>query len=104
VIRDGTTMAGMRDLQDAGAIAEVGVSNYALNRWQEAERALGRRVLSNQVQLSLAHPAPLDDLVPYAQVEGRVVIAWSPLAQGLLSARYDGEHRPSGRVRAMNPL
>ena len=104
VIRDGTTMAGMRVLQDAGTVTHVGVSNYSLSRWQQAERELGRPVVSNQVQLSLAHTSPLDDLVPYAASNGRVVIAWSPLAQGLLSGRYDATHQPSGAVRRMNPL
>jgi aryl-alcohol dehydrogenase-like predicted oxidoreductase len=104
IIRDGTTMAGMRVLQDAGTVASVGVSNYSLSRWQQAERDLGRPVLSNQVQFSLAHAGPLEDLVPYAAANGRVVIAWSPLAQGLLSGRYDATHPPLGAVRRMNPL
>jgi aryl-alcohol dehydrogenase-like predicted oxidoreductase len=104
VVRDGTTMAGMRDLQDAGVVADVGVSNYSLGRWKDAERALGRPVLSNQVQFSLAHAGPLEDLVPFAAAEGRVVIAWSPLAQGLLSGRYDATNRPTGWVRQVNPL
>jgi aryl-alcohol dehydrogenase-like predicted oxidoreductase len=104
VIRDGTTMAGMRVLQGAGTVAHVGVSNYSLARWKEADQALGAPVLSNQVQLSLAHAGPLEDLVPYAEANGRLVIAWSPLAQGLLSARYDATHQPSGAVRRMNPL
>ena len=104
VVRDGTTMAGMRDLQDSGLVTDVGVSNYSLARWKDAERALGRPVLSNQVQFSLARMGPLDDLVPHAAAEGRVVIAWSPLGQGLLSARYDATHRPTGSVRQMNPL
>jgi aryl-alcohol dehydrogenase-like predicted oxidoreductase len=104
VVRDGTTMAGMRDLQDAGVVNDVGVSNYSLGRWTDAERALGRPVLSNQVQFSLAHAGPLDDLVPFAAAKGRVVIAWSPLAQGLLSGRYDATYRPTGGVRQVNPL
>ena len=104
VIRDGTTMAGMRVLQDAGTVTHVGVSNYSLARWQQAERDLGRPVLSNQVQFSLAHADPLEDLVPYAAANGRLVIAWSPLAQGLLSGRYDATHQPSGAVRRANPL
>jgi aryl-alcohol dehydrogenase-like predicted oxidoreductase len=33
-----------------------------------------------------------------------VVLAYSPLAQGLLSGRYDRDHRPANRVRASNPL
>lgn len=104
VVRDGSTMAGMRDLQEAGVIADVGVSNYSLGRWKDAERALGRPVLSNQVQFSLAHAGPLEDLVPFAAAEGRVVIAWSPLAQGLLSGRYDARNRPTGGVRQVNAL
>src|SRR3954453_18018734 len=89
VVRDGTTMAGMRRLKQVGLVAEVGVSNYSLARWQDAERALGAPVLSNQVQYSLAHRGPEDDLLPYAAAQGRLVIAYSPLGQGLLSDRYD---------------
>ena len=104
VVPDGATMGGMRDLQDAGLVTEVGVSNYSLDRWRAAEGALGRPVLSNQVQFSLAHSEPLADLVPYAASTGRIVIAWSPLGQGLLSARYSASNLPTGGVRKMNPL
>ena len=104
VIRDGTTMAGMRTLQDVGLVDEVGVSNYSLSRWEAAERALGRRVLSNQVQYNLAHLGPEAELLPYAAARRRLVIAYSPLAQGFLSGRYDAAHPPSGSIRRMNPL
>ena len=33
-----------------------------------------------------------------------LVIAHSPLARGLLSARYDATHRPRNLVRRRNPL
>jgi len=104
VIRDGTTMAGMRRLQDVGLIENVGVSNYSLSRWRSAEAGLGSPVLSNQVQYSLAHRDPEDDLLPYAANHGRLVIAYSPLAQGFLSGRYTVENRPSGSIRRYNPL
>ena len=52
---------------------------------------------------SLAHPKALDDLVPFAERENRIVIAYSPLAQGLLGGKYGLDNRPSG-VRATNPL
>jgi aryl-alcohol dehydrogenase-like predicted oxidoreductase len=45
-------------------------------------------VLSNQVRFSLLDRSPDRDLVPWAQANGRIVIAYSPLAQGLLSGRY----------------
>jgi len=82
----------------------VGVSNYSLDRWQAAEAALGGRVLSNQVPYSLVVREPERELLPYAEMQDRVIIAYSPLAQGLLSGRYDPDHRPANRVRAGNPL
>lgn len=103
VVPDSVIMPGMRGLLDEARIGAVGVSNYSLSRWRRAEQALGRPVVSNQVQFSLAHPQPLDDLVPFAERENRVVIAYSPLAQGLLGGRYTVDNRPGG-VRAANPL
>jgi aryl-alcohol dehydrogenase-like predicted oxidoreductase len=104
VVSDGTIMRGMSALQRVGLVGEVGVSNYPLARWQAAERALGGRVLSNQVRYNLADRAPEIDLLPFAAEAGRVIIAYSPLAQGLLSGRYDRASRPANRVRAGNPL
>jgi aryl-alcohol dehydrogenase-like predicted oxidoreductase len=103
VVPDTVTMPGMRQLLDAGRIGAVGVSNYSLARWQAADAALGRPVVSNQVHFSLAAPSALDDLVPFAEREGRMVMAYSPLAQGLLGGRYGVDNRPGG-VRAANPL
>jgi aryl-alcohol dehydrogenase-like predicted oxidoreductase len=103
VVPDSVIMPGMRSLLDEGRIGAAGVSNYSLARWRKADAALGQPVISNQVQFSLAHPQPLDDLVPFAERENRIVIAFSPLAQGLLGGKYGVDNRPGG-VRAMNRL
>ncbi len=102
VVPIGTTMTGMRQLQETGVVAQVGVSNFSLEQWEAAEVALSAPVLSNQVQFSLAARGP-DRLLPWAQANDRLVIAYSPLAQGFLSAKYDATNAPGG-VRAMNPL
>ena len=103
VVPDTVTMKGMGALLDEGRIGAVGVSNYSLERWRAADAALGRPVVSNQVDFSLAAAGPLEDLVPFAEAEDRVVIAYSPLAQGLLGGKYGVDNRPGG-VRAMNKL
>ncbi len=82
------TMPRFRRLVDQGLVRHVGVSNHSLSQWQECERALGGPVLSNQVRFSLVHREPDRDLVPWAQRTGRIVIAYSPLGQGLLSGKY----------------
>ncbi len=103
VVPDSVIMPGMRSLLQDARIGAVGVSNYSLHRWRKADDALGQPVVSNQVQFSLAHPDPLEDLVPFAERENRIVIAYSPLAQGLLGGKYTVDNRPGG-VRAANPL
>jgi aryl-alcohol dehydrogenase-like predicted oxidoreductase len=97
-------MRGMRRLVDGGVVAHVGVSNFTLGRWRAAERALGSPVLSNQVQYSLAARKPDTELVPYAASNDRLVIAYSPLAKGLLSGRYDATNLPKDSARANDPL
>lgn len=97
-------MSGMRQLQQAGIVDSVGVSNFSLARWQAAEHALGSPVLSNQVQYSLVARKPDAELVPYAQRNDRLVIAYSPLGMGLLSGRYDADHPPQGSARLNNSL
>ena len=97
------TMQGMSRLVQNGTVRHVGVSNFNLSQWRNAERQLGGVVLSNQVQYSLVARKPERELLPFARDEGRVVIAYSPLAQGFLSARYDGTNTPGG-VRAGNAM
>ena len=84
----GSTMPRMKRLVDSGLVRHVGVSNHSLGQWQAAERALGGPVLSNQVRFSLVDRAPERNLLPWAQREDRLIIAYSPLAQGLLSGSY----------------
>lgn len=84
----GATMSRFKRLVADGLVSHVGVSNHNLAQWQACEDALGGPVLSNQVRFSLADRRPERELVPWAQAHGRIVIAYSPLGQGLLSGRY----------------
>ena len=96
VVPNAPTMEGMRRVLDEGIVRHTGVSNFARARWEDAERRLGRPVISNQVQYSLVQRKPERELLPYTQRAGRLVIAYSPLAQGLLSGHYDGTNPPRG--------
>lgn len=99
-----STMEGMRRLLDAGVVRHVGVSNFGADRWAAAERELGGPVFSNQVHFSLLQRKPDRENVPYAQTHDRVIIAYSPLEQGVLGGRYDAAHPPRGPARRSNPL
>jgi aryl-alcohol dehydrogenase-like predicted oxidoreductase len=103
-------MPRLKRLVDRRLVRHVGVSNHSLSQWQECERVFGGPVLSNQVRFSLVQRDPQKELVPWAQRSGRVVIAYSPLGQGLLSGKYQQEapknfrrmradFKPEGRAR-----
>lgn len=95
----GAAMHGFKRLVEAGLATHVGVSNHSLAQWQACERAFGAPVLSNQVRFSLLHRDPERELLPWAQRNGRLIIAYSPLGQGLLSGRYQSE--PPANFRRM---
>ena len=103
VVPIGNQMQGMRRLQEKGIVRHVCVSNFSLSKWQAAERAHDSTVLSNQVSYSLVQRQPDEELVPFAGQSDRLIIAYSPLGQGLLSAKYDATNAPGG-VRAANSL
>lgn len=90
------TARGLKDLLDEGLVSNVGVSNFSLKQWRSAEIALGRRFISNQVHFSLLTRGPEVDLLPFAQANNRLIIAYSPLEQGVLSGKYSSNNRPKG--------
>jgi aryl-alcohol dehydrogenase-like predicted oxidoreductase len=103
VFSPGPLFRALGDLQKAGKVTHIGVSNYPLDRWRQAEHDLGGDVLSNQVSYSLVDRRPERDVLPWAETEQRVIIAYSPLGQGVLSGRYSADVRPGG-MRHVNTL
>ncbi|HVX55890.1 aldo/keto reductase [Nocardioides sp.] len=77
----------------SGRAAYVGVSNYA--GWQTAQAATWQRAVpgraalaSTQVQYSLLNRDVEHEVLPAAGALGLGVLAWSPLAGGVLTGKY----------------
>ncbi|HUY57709.1 MAG TPA: aldo/keto reductase [Candidatus Micrarchaeaceae archaeon] len=97
-------MEGMRRVLALGMSRYAGVSNFSLRRWIAAERLLGQPVISNQVRYNLLQRRPEErGLLEYARQHSRVILAYSPLAQGALSGRYQAGHAPRD-LRRTNSL
>lgn len=77
------TAATLQELVDEGKIAHVGVSNY--NAEQMAEFDKTRPVESLQPPYHLFRRGIEDAVLPYAQQHNIGVLAYSPLASGLLT-------------------
>jgi aryl-alcohol dehydrogenase-like predicted oxidoreductase len=80
----GATMRGLRALQQAGLIREVGVCNASLERWRATERALGGRVLSNQVGYSLVTRWAEQDLRWISNLPTRNTVPFRLLRRGFI--------------------
>jgi aryl-alcohol dehydrogenase-like predicted oxidoreductase len=88
------TMAAMRELHAAGLVGHVGISNHSLAQWRRAEALLGSPVVSNQVRYSLLSRDAEAELVPHAAKAGRLVLAYGPLEQGVLTAKHRAATAP----------
>jgi aryl-alcohol dehydrogenase-like predicted oxidoreductase len=95
-----TWMDAMADAVEAGLIQAVGVSNYNVDQTRRAYAALKRRgvrLASNQVSYSLLNRSiERDGLLALCQELDVRVIAYSPLAQGVLTGKYTSQKPPPG--------
>lgn len=95
-----TWMEAMAEVQQAGLIGAVGVSNYDNDQMQRAYDRLireGGRLASNQMEYSLLNrKIEKDGLLKHCQDLGVKVIAYSPLAMGLLTGKYTPDTPPQG--------
>jgi len=97
------TMREMERLVKEGKVRYIGVSNFSVEQLEAARSYLSREdVVSNQIQYSLTHRKPQrDGMVEHARKEGVTIIAYSPIAMGLLTGKYDVNNRPGG-IRRFN--
>ncbi len=98
-------MRVMEEMWMEGKIRAIGVSNLSLRQLEEARAALSHTdVASNQVKFNMLERDVERELLPYCQKEKITLIAYSPLAQGLLTGKYGPGRRPRDMVRRINRL
>ena len=85
---------------EQGRIQAVGVSNYSATQMKQAHGILadhGVPLAVNQVRYSLiTRGIERNGILEMARQLGVAILAYSPLAQGLLTGKYTAEHRPTG--------
>ncbi|MEU4691857.1 L-glyceraldehyde 3-phosphate reductase [Actinoplanes sp. NPDC023714] len=116
------TMGALDAAVRAGKALYAGISSYSAEKTAEAAailRDLGTPLLIHQPSYSMLNRWIEQDLLATLEREGTGCIAFSPLAQGMLTDRYlDGSVKPSrgsffaewltdenlGKVRALNAI
>jgi aryl-alcohol dehydrogenase-like predicted oxidoreductase len=102
------TLRAFDDLVRQGKVHYVGVSEWSAEQIANAVRLADEmgfdRLISNQPQYSLIWRVIEAEIVPLCEKEGVSQIVWSPLAQGVLTGKYQpgASERPQG-TRATGP-
>lgn len=103
-----TLMNALADEVEQGRIKTIGVSNYSAKQMREAHSYLAARGIPlavNQVQYSLLHrKIETNGVMEAAQNLEMTILAYSPLAQGLLTGKYSvaSDLQPAG-ARRLDP-
>lgn len=97
------TMRALNDLKQQGKIRAIGVSNFS--RAQIEEAAQYGRIDSLQPPYSLFWRNVEKNAMPYCIENNISILAYSPLAQGLLTGKFSPDHQfEKGDNRANNKL
>jgi aryl-alcohol dehydrogenase-like predicted oxidoreductase len=93
-------MDALADEYEQGRIGAVGVSNYSASQMRQVHQLLAARGIPlavNQVRYSLVtREIETNGVLATARELGITILAYSPLAQGLLTGRYTPAHPPTG--------
>jgi aryl-alcohol dehydrogenase-like predicted oxidoreductase len=85
------TLRALNELQQQGKIRAIGVSNFSAAQVEEA--AAYGTIVSLQPPYSLFWRAIETDALPYCRQNGLSVLAYSPMAQGLLTGKFGPDHQ-----------
>ena len=105
LMSEATLMNALADEVQRGRIQAVGVSNYSAKQMREAHQLLAARgvpLAVNQVRYSLlTRQIESNGIFDTARDLGVTILAYSPLAQGLLTGKYtaDNSGTPTGARR-----
>lgn len=103
-----TLMNTLADEVKRGRIGSVGVSNYSATQMREAQQILAARGIPlavNQVRYSLlTRQIESNGILATARELGVTILAYSPLAQGLLTGKYTPDsYQTPGGARKIDP-
>jgi aryl-alcohol dehydrogenase-like predicted oxidoreductase len=94
------TMQAFADIVRSGKALYIGVSEWTAEQIRDAHSLavdLGISLVSSQPQYSMLWRVIEDEVVPTCEELGLGQIVWSPIAQGVLSGKYEpGQPLPTG--------
>ncbi|SMC76995.1 aldo/keto reductase [Moheibacter sediminis] len=95
------TFEAVATLIEQGKVRYAGVCNYDVSQMEEAQKVCN--IISNQVPYSMVKREIEEEVVPFCLVQGKSILAYSPMERGLLTGKLKSGHQfAEGDHRAQN--
>jgi 1-deoxyxylulose-5-phosphate synthase len=95
------TMEALTEVSEAGKAREIGFSEWTVEQIEASlEVPNTKKFVSSQPQYNMIWRAPEAELIPFCEEHGISQIVWSPLAQGVLTGKYEPGAPPPEDSRA----
>jgi 1-deoxyxylulose-5-phosphate synthase len=95
------TMQALTEVVEVGKARHIGFSEWPVERIEQSLALPSvARWVSSQPQYSMLWRAPEAEVIPLCEREGISQIVWSPLAQGVLTGKYNPGEQPPADSRA----
>jgi len=99
------TFRAMEELVKREMVRYIGVSNFNERLLRKAMESLSStEIVANEIEYNILCRSAEKHIIPYCIKENIGVIAYSPLAGGVLTGQYSFERPPKDRARAFNFL
>ena len=96
------TFEAVSRLIEQGKVRYAGVCNYNVEEMEAANEVC--KIISNQVPYSMVKRKIEEEVIPYCLVQGKSILAYSPMERGLLTGKLkpghqfaEGDHRKDNK-------
>jgi 1-deoxyxylulose-5-phosphate synthase len=97
------TMEALTEVVRQGKARYIGFSEWNAEQIRASQQTKGEHFVSSQPQYSMLWRVPEKAVIPHCAKTGIGQIVWSPLAQGILTGKYQPGQQPPSGSRAADP-
>lgn len=100
------TVSALEKLVDEGKVRHIGLCNFQAPLIEDIYSSLSESIpiVSNQMRYNIIQREVEKELFPYMKKKGITMIAWSPIAKGILTGKYNLSNLPSDDIRKADPV
>lgn len=100
------TISALEELVNSEKVRAIGLCNFPVSLIKEVyeKKATDIPIASNQLRYNVLQREVEEEIFPFMKEMGITMMAWSPIAKGLLTGKYGPGNIPNDSTRKEDPL